>query len=153
MGGAILALVLGGCVPDPASRTAAEDKAAGSAQSSPAAGVTSPAAAKPVTASIPDSLRGRWGLVPADCTSQRGDAKGLLIIYPDQLRFYESTAKLGETIKQAPDSIRANFAFTGEGSTWRREMILEVQDNGQRLMRREFGPEAMAEPLRYTRCN
>src|SRR5687767_670720 len=29
-------------------------------------------------AAIPAALHGRWGLTPADCTSTRGDAKGLL---------------------------------------------------------------------------
>src|SRR5918996_4286908 len=29
---------------------------------------------------IPASLHGRWGLTPGDCTSTRGDAKGLLVI-------------------------------------------------------------------------
>ena len=31
---------------------------------------------------IPAALRGRWGMTPADCTSTRGDAKGLLEIGP-----------------------------------------------------------------------
>ena len=38
---------------------------------------------------IPASLHGRWGLTPADCTSTRGDAKGLLIVSADGLKFYE----------------------------------------------------------------
>src|SRR5688572_30753552 len=40
-------------------------------------------AAEPVNdaaSTIPASLHGRWGLTPADCTSTRGDAKGLLIV-------------------------------------------------------------------------
>src|SRR4051812_2684079 len=31
----------------------------------------------PAQTEIPTAIRGRWGLVPADCTSTRGDAKGL----------------------------------------------------------------------------
>src|ERR671912_3002240 len=30
--------------------------------------------------SIPTQYHGRWGMVPADCTSTRGDAKGLIDI-------------------------------------------------------------------------
>jgi len=29
---------------------------------------------------IPAAFRGRWGMVPDDCTSTRGDAKGLIIV-------------------------------------------------------------------------
>src|SRR5437868_4439151 len=54
----------------------------------PAASTEQPAA----TVSIPAALQGRWGLAPNDCTSTRGDAKGLLVIGPDQLTFYESRA-------------------------------------------------------------
>src|SRR5215218_6684586 len=52
-------------------------------------------AAEPVNdaaSTIPASLHGRWGLTPADCTSTRGDAKGLLVISADGLKFYESRA-------------------------------------------------------------
>ena len=38
---------------------------------------------------IPAAIRGRWGLTPADCTSTRGDAKGLLEIGPDTLKCSE----------------------------------------------------------------
>src|SRR5436190_24401153 len=34
--------------------------------------------AEPVTAVIPEQYRGRWGMVPADCTSTKGDAQGLI---------------------------------------------------------------------------
>src|SRR6188472_2988303 len=43
-------------------------------------------------APIPAALQGRWGLTPADCTSALGDAKGLLVINANELRFYESRA-------------------------------------------------------------
>src|SRR5678815_313320 len=33
--------------------------------------------AEPVAAVIPEQYRGRWGMVAADCTSTKGDAKGL----------------------------------------------------------------------------
>src|SRR5687767_8399070 len=44
-------------------------------------------------AAIPEALQGRWALTPDDCTSARGDAKGLLVVSRDELRFYESVAK------------------------------------------------------------
>ena len=59
-------------------------------------------AAEPVNdaaTAIPASLHGRWGLTPADCTSTRGDAKGLLIVSADGLKFYESLGKPAGTLK------------------------------------------------------
>ncbi|EJL24797.1 hypothetical protein [Novosphingobium sp. AP12] len=112
--------------------------------------------ASPTTAAsldeIPEVVRGRWGLVAADCTSTKGDAKGLLEVSADQLKFYESVAKLG-TIKEAGESrIRATFAYTGEGQSWSQDVVLDVQDDGKTLIRRDYGPDAMPGPLKYTRC-
>jgi hypothetical protein len=100
---------------------------------------------------IPSPLRGRWGLVPADCEPGRADAKGLLTVSADKLEFCESVGTLGEASERLPQSLRANFAFTGEGMTWTREMSLET--DGKTLTRTEYGAEAMPEPLRYTRCS
>lgn len=101
---------------------------------------------------IPETVRGRWGLVPADCTSTKGDAKGLLEVSGDQLKFYESVAKLG-TIKEAGESrIRATFAYTGEGQSWNQDVVLDVQDDGKTMIRRDYGKDAMPGPLKYTRC-
>ncbi|HUD30101.1 MAG TPA: hypothetical protein VMQ93_14610 [Novosphingobium sp.] len=101
---------------------------------------------------IPQAVRGRWGLVPADCTSKLGDAKGLLEVSADQLKFYESVAKLG-TIKEAGESrIRATFAYTGEGQSWSQDVVLDAQEDGKTLIRRDYGPDAMPGPLKYTRC-
>ena len=102
-------------------------------------------------AGIPATLRGRWGLVAADCEPGRADAKGLMVVSGDKLEFYESVGTLGTASERLPQSIRAGFAFTGEGMTWTREMVLET--DGETLTRTEFGPEAMPEPLRYTKCS
>ena len=103
-------------------------------------------------ATILSPLQGRWGLTPADCTSTRGDAKGLLQVSDTQLRFYESRAVLNEITEQDAARIVADFSFQGEGQTWRRRMTLDAQDGGRTLVRRDHGIEAMPEPLRYRRC-
>ena len=41
------------------------------------------------------ALQGNWGMVPADCTSTRGDNKGLLRITATTLQFYESLGAAG----------------------------------------------------------
>lgn len=102
---------------------------------------------------IPEAIRGRWGLVPADCTSKLGDAKGLLTISAGQLKFYESVAKLGK-VKEADDSrIRATFSYSGEGQTWTQDVVLDAQDGGKTLIRRDYGADALPGPLKYTRCS
>lgn len=102
-------------------------------------------------AAIPPALHGRWGLVAADCTSTRGDAKGLLIVTPATLTFYESVAQLDDVVNVGDESIRAVFDFEGEGMTWKREVGLATRAGGAGLVRREFGENAPG-PLEYIRC-
>jgi hypothetical protein len=100
-----------------------------------------------VASKIPAPLQGRWGLTPGDCTSTRGDAKGLLIIGPDDLKFYESRAVPGPDTQTSPDSISGKFAFTGEGQTWTKFQALELQKD--QLVRTESNPMAS---FTYARC-
>ena len=108
----------------------------------PAAGEPTPAA------SIPAGFQGRWGLTPADCTSTRGDAKGLLVISADKLTFYESRAVPTGNVNTSTDSFSADFAFTGEGQSWTRFQTMELQKGGK-LVRTESGPMAS---YTYARC-
>ncbi|HUQ13412.1 MAG TPA: hypothetical protein VM055_03970 [Novosphingobium sp.] len=101
---------------------------------------------------IPAAIQGRWGLVAADCTSTRGDAKGLLTIDPTMLRFYESRGTLGAIKERSATHLRAAFSFSGEGMTWSRDEVLDVQDGGKILVRREYGEDAAPGPFKYKRC-
>lgn len=101
---------------------------------------------------IPAAVRGRWGLVAADCTSTRGDAKGLLTIDATNLRFYESHGKLARVRERDANRIVADYKFSGEGQEWDRLMLLDAQDGGKTLIRRDYGEGSAAGPLRYTRC-
>ena len=96
---------------------------------------------------IPASLHGRWGLTPVDCTSTRGDAKGLLLVSSNQLKFYESVGKPAGELETSSNSASGDFAFTGEGMTWKKYQALEVQ-NGK-LVRTESSP---MESFTYARC-
>src|SRR4249919_3881988 len=88
---------------------------------------TAPAAPLPAAATaIPASLQGRWGLSPADCMPGRSDAKGLLMVGPADLRFYESRAVPTGEISSDADSISGSFAFTGEGQSWTKYQVLKV---------------------------
>jgi len=98
---------------------------------------------------IPDTMQGRWGMVPADCTSTKGDAKGLLVIDATSLRFYESVGTLTSVSERSANSIRGQFAFTGEGMEWTREETLSLE--GATLTRTENGGD-LPGPLQYRRC-
>jgi len=117
------------------------------ASGAPPANAIAAAPVPTIAAKIPALLQGRWGLTPADCTSTRGDAKGLLVIGPDNLKFYESRAVPVPDAQSSPDSISGNFAFTGEGQTWTKFQALELQ--GQQLVRTESNPMAS---FTYARC-
>ena len=120
---------------------------AASATGAPPANATAarPEAQSPLK--IPAVIHGRWGLAPADCTSTRGDAKGLIIVGPDEIRFYESRAVPGANAQTGTDSISGDFRFTGEGQTWTKFQAFEVQRN--ELVRTESNPMAS---FTYARC-
>lgn len=119
----------------------------------PATGEPEQSADQPMPRTIPEPVQGRWGLVPADCEPGRSDAKGLLVIDATTLRFYESVGRLAEIEERDASRIRAAFAFTGEGMTWRRDEVLDAQDEGQTLVRRQYGENAPPGPLKYRRCD
>ena len=104
-------------------------------------------AGTPAPTEIPEAMRGRWGLVAADCTSTRGDAKGLLEIGPDSLKLYESRAVPGTSIETDHQGISGNFNFTGEGQTWSKYVSLKLQ--GEVLTRTDRNPVAS---YNYARC-
>jgi hypothetical protein len=110
---------------------------------------TAPAEPSPAPAAqIPAALRGRWGLTPADCTSTRGDAKGLLIVTPDELRFYESRAVPADGVAADANSISGNFDFTGEGQSWTKYEALKLDK--RMLVRTEVKPTAS---FSYAKCS
>ena len=104
-----------------------------------------------VATTIPAAMHGRWGMMPADCTSTRGDAKGLLTIAPTTLKFYESVGTLALETARSDTMIRGQFEFTGEGMNWTRDVELSV--SGQTLTRTERGGDEPGGPFTYTRCS
>lgn len=119
-----------------------------SATGEPRGDATQPASGLPAAeAAIPVALQGRWGLTPGDCTSTRGDAKGLLVITGDRLRFYESVAVPDTNVDKGPESISGDFAFTGEGQSWTKFQSIKLQR--QELVRTETNPAAS---FTYAKC-
>lgn len=110
---------------------------------------TAPAHPLPApAATIPAALQGRWGLSPADCVPGRSDAKGLLVVSPDELRFYESRAVPGGDVQTDPNSVSGHFAFTGEGQSWTKYEALKLDK--QVLVRTEANPTAS---FSYAKCS
>jgi len=102
--------------------------------------------------SIPVRFYGRWGLVPADCTSTRGDTKGLLRISNARLAFYESRGTIDKVLSATANSFDASYNFSGEGQTWQRVERLRLVDD--RLQRRTDAAPGQEPPvnLTYERC-
>jgi hypothetical protein len=84
---------------------------------------------------IPDRFAGRWGITAEDCTSTRGDAKGLMAIERDQIRFYESIARPAALTRVSDRRLDGNFSANGEGQTWTLLMRLELSRDGDSLTR------------------
>ena len=102
--------------------------------------------------SIPVQFHGHWGLNRADCTSTRGDAKGLLTINEARLTFYESKGSLDKVLDATANSVDARYNFAGEGQTWARTERLKLVDG---KLNRRTDAEPDQEPpvnLTYSRC-
>ena len=106
-------------------------------------------AAAAAAAAIPAAFHGRWGMAEGDCTSTRGDAKGLITITGDTITFYESRAKLGRVTQNAPENFTGVFDFTGEGQNWTKEQNLKLTGSSNTLVRTETEPTAS---FTYRRC-
>jgi len=147
-----LALAMAGCSPgtEPASEETVAASVEAAATESAAAREDAGASAQPE--GIPASLQGRWGLVPADCTSERGDAKGLIEVGPDSITFYESVAKLARAKAAGADSITSTFGFSGEGESWVMNMTIASPDGGRTMVRTDEEPQGAPAPLTYTKC-
>lgn len=105
--------------------------------------------AEPASATkIPVAYHGRWGMAPADCSSTRGDNKGLLTITADEMRFYESVAVPGPSFVVGANNIRGDFNFTGEGQRWTKFQSLRLE--GQELIRTDSNPAAS---YSYAKCS
>jgi hypothetical protein len=98
---------------------------------------------------IPAAFRGRWGMVPDDCTSTRGDAKGLIIVDESSIKFFESQALLTKATEDFPENFTGTFAFTGEGENWTNSQNLKLTGSSNTLVRKQSD---IAQPFTYKRC-
>lgn len=104
-----------------------------------------------VSDNMPKALLGTWGMNLADCKDDAA-AKGLVRISDTTLKYYEARGTLTGTIDRTPTRFVGDFAFEGEGQTWQRQLVLDVQDGGQTLITRDYGPGAIPGAQKYSRC-
>ena len=88
-------------------------------------------------------------MVPDDCTSTRGDAKGLIIVDNDSINFFESQATLTKVTGNFPENFTGTFAFTGEGENWTNSQNLKLTGSSNTLLRKQSD---IAQPFTYKRC-
>jgi hypothetical protein len=100
------------------------------------------------TAKIPAALQGRWALAPSDCSASATGSRGLLIVTPDDLHFYESQAVPASDVGADSSSIGGNFTFTGGGRSWTKYEALKYAN--KRLTRTEINPTAS---FSYAKCS
>lgn len=98
---------------------------------------------------IPAAFQGRWGMVPDDCTSTRGDAKGLIIVDADSIKFFESLGTLTKVTQNAPENFTGTFSFAGEGESWTNSQNLKLTGSSNTLVRKQSGVD---QPFTYKRC-
>jgi hypothetical protein len=103
----------------------------------------------PATVAIPAAFHGRWGMGPEDCTSTRGDAKGLITIDASSIKFFESSGTLTKVTGDFPENFTGTFAFTGEGMNWTNSQNLKLTGSSNTLVRKQAD---LAQPFTYKRC-
>lgn len=117
---------------------------AGKAAGAPPAAAANSGQAGP----IPVSIQGRWGMTPADCIAGAADAKGLLTIGADTIRFYESRAVPATGVEANDGGISGEWNFAGEGERWTEYLSLKLHGDG--LVRTERNPPTT---YTYARCD
>lgn len=117
----------------------------------PDANIAQPAnSVGPAIKEIPTAFLGRWGMARNDCDPSRDDAKGLVTVTPDALKFYESMGRLESIEGVSPTEVKATFAFTGEGQSWTKTMTLALDEGGTTLVRTEQDPSGT---YRHQKCD
>jgi hypothetical protein len=129
----------------PPDETVTNDANLGNADSGNSAGMPVP----PGDTTIPAAFYGRWGMNPADCTSTKGDAKGLITIDPTNIKFFESKGTLTKIVLNAPENFTGSFAFTGEGQSWTNSQNLKLTNSSNTLIRSETDVD---QSYSYQRC-
>ncbi len=80
---------------------------------------------------LPIALRGRWTGISDNCSDRAAEQE--LSITPDSLIFHESVGTVTAVERQADGRLRVKAAFTGEGQSWTRSLLLEPAARGREL--------------------
>lgn len=88
-----------------------------------------PPAATP-SGQIPATMQGRWTGTADRCGDRSADLE--LTIAPDQLTFHESVGEV-RSVKATEGGLSVEAAFTGEGQSWTRTLLLKPSPDGRML--------------------
>ncbi|MBV2149530.1 hypothetical protein KRZ98_14755 [Sphingobium sp. AS12] len=83
------------------------------------------------SALIPAALHGRWTGVSDRCGDRAADLE--LNILPDQMVFHESVGMVEAVTPDADGQLSVKAAFTGEGQSWTRTLVLRPAADGATL--------------------
>ena len=96
-----------------------------------------------VPTGIPADMQGRWGLTATECTADPSIAKGLMVV---------EGGTLAAVTGGSETELQGQFAFTGEGMEWERDLVLTLSDGGDTLTRLDTGDDENAGSFDYVRC-
>ncbi|RJG52076.1 hypothetical protein D0Z70_21745 [Sphingobium terrigena] len=91
----------------------------------------SPVPEKQASGPIPAALQGRWTGVSDQCGDRMADLE--LNILPDQMVFHESVGMVEAVTPDADGQLSVKAAFTGEGQSWTRTLVLRPAADGATL--------------------
>lgn len=83
------------------------------------------------TGAIPAALQGRWTGLNDACGDRSADLE--LTVKPRSLIFHESVGAVKGVASDANGSLRVDAAFTGEGDSWSKTLLLRPSANGREL--------------------
>lgn len=100
---------------------------------------------------IPENIRGTWALSKQNCDKLNPQQ---ITIDSKTIKFFEGSAELLEITELEPTRIVGKFSYTLlNGKVVPYQMILDAQDNGNVLVRREYGENSKPGPIKYVRCH
>jgi hypothetical protein len=152
-----VALAMTGCHDNDAAAPSHADNRAAAAINEAAAANTAAAvrdglpvprsSAQAIEHDIAEPFLGEWGMTKADCDPSRPDRKGLVVIKPDKLVYYESRGSVTSINRDSPNQITLQLSMDGEGQQWQATDVLKLNPVGTQLQRTEQG-----QTYTYDRC-
>jgi hypothetical protein len=148
----VLALaLLPACTPSPTGGDNAQDAAIANrielaSNGKPVAAPSAQPTAHPL--SFPPPFVARWGKTNADCDPSSNKATGLLVVNVDNVRFFDTEARLTAVHRPSEYAVTADLAFKDHAAFGSRQMFA-LATGGTALLRTD---QSTGKTERYGRC-